>query len=308
MTSPGERDGLAALLAAQAAADAPPTIVLMRLLMEAVTEAEGRAALDAALGSAGGARARARLLAVEALWAGHPSAWRIVRSTIAAASHRPHDGTAEGSLRHWARTFDALVAASPEASVALYSLGSPELLDAAAAEVVARLGDWHMLAPTCDVLDLGCGIGRLIGPLAPLVRSVVGLDLSAGMIAEARRRHGWRPNVRLVHASGSDLADLADGSLDLVLATDVFPYLVLGGDALVRRHMHAFARLLRPGGHVAIFNYSYRGSLDGDRRDVAGEAMAVGLGVERNGTADLATWDGRTFLLSKPGAADRIGS
>lgn len=301
MTSPGARDRLTALLAEQAAADTPPTIALMRMLMEAGNEADGQAALHAALGCVDDPRARERLLAILALWARHPSAWRIVRSTIAEASHQPHDGTTEGALRHWARTFDALVAASPEASVALYSLGSRDLLDAAAAEIVARLGDWHLIAPNSDVLDLGCGIGRLIGPLAPLVRSIVGLDLSAGMIAEARHRHGGRPNVRFVHGSGSDLADFADGSFNLVLAADVFPYLLLGGEALVRRHLHDIARLLRPDGYAAILNYSYRGDLARDRHDVAEEAMAVGLDVERNGEADLATWDGRTFLLRKPG-------
>lgn len=305
MISPAAKEHLTALLAEQAAADTPPPIALMRLLMEAVTEADGRAALDAALESAGEGRKRERLLAIAALWATHPAAWRIVRSTIAEASHQPHDGTAEGSLRHWARTFDALVAASPEASVALYSLGSRDLLDAAADDIVARLADWHLVAPTADVLDLGCGIGRLIGPLAPLVRSIVGLDLSAGMIAEARRRHGSHGNVRLVHGTGADLVDLPDGSLDLVLAADVFPYLVLGGDALVRRHVGDIARLLRPGGHAAIFNYSYRGDLDRDRRDVAGEAAAAGLAVVRHGTADLTTWDGRTFLLRKPEPVSR---
>ncbi|MDX1383817.1 MAG: methyltransferase domain-containing protein, partial [Thermoanaerobaculia bacterium] len=39
-----------------------------------------------------------------------------------------------------------------------------------------------------DVLDVGCGTGRLVGELAAWeARRVVGLDLSEGMLAVARR-------------------------------------------------------------------------------------------------------------------------
>ncbi|MBL6458182.1 hypothetical protein JMJ55_22860 [Belnapia sp. T6] len=43
----------------------------------------------------------------------------------------------------------------------------------------------------------------------------------------AGRRGAWRRG-----ASGHDLAGVADASYDLVLAVDVFPYLVAGGTAL----------------------------------------------------------------------------
>jgi SAM-dependent methyltransferase len=64
------------------------------------------------------------------------------------------------------------------------------------------------------VLDLGCGPGRDVHYLAQLGCWVVGLDLSSGMLAEARR---WLPTARLVQA---DLRTppLATGSLDGVWA------------------------------------------------------------------------------------------
>ena len=60
------------------------------------------------------------------------------------------------------------------------------------------------------------------------------------------------------------------------------------------------ARIFRPDGSVAIFNYSYRGDLAIDRADVAGQAAAAGLRVLRNGTRDLSLWDGTSFLLRAP--------
>ncbi|NUS40249.1 MAG: methyltransferase domain-containing protein, partial [Terrabacter sp.] len=48
------------------------------------------------------------------------------------------------------------------------------------------------------VVDAGCGPGRITGHLRSLGLDVSGVDLSPGMVAEARRRHpdidsGWAP-------------------------------------------------------------------------------------------------------------------
>lgn len=44
------------------------------------------------------------------------------------------------------------------------------------------------LTPDCSVLDIGCGAGVYTLALAPSVRRAVGCDLSANMIASAKRR------------------------------------------------------------------------------------------------------------------------
>src|SRR4051812_19487958 len=93
-----------------------------------------------------------------------------------------------GSIAAIRAQFDAAVALAPEAAVALYSLGSPEILDRATAEIAGRLREWRLVGTDADVLDIGCGIGRIERALAPDVRSIIGIDVSAGMIAEARAR------------------------------------------------------------------------------------------------------------------------
>jgi ubiquinone/menaquinone biosynthesis C-methylase UbiE len=198
-----------------------------------------------------------------------------------------------------ANQFDKAVATAPEASVALYSLGSTEILDRATSEILARLTEWKLLAPECVVLDLGCGIGRFERALAPHVGKVIGIDVSPGMIAEARRRCSDLTNVVLNVCDGRDLASFDDRSLDLVLAVDSFPYLVAADPALAARHVSDAARLLRPGGALLILNFSYRGNSDVDRSDVARLASEYRFVLERAGTRDFALWDGVTFLLRK---------
>jgi SAM-dependent methyltransferase len=196
--------------------------------------------------------------------------------------------------------FDRSVALAPEASVALYSLGSPDILDRATGEIIARLEQWQLLRPDAKVLDIGCGIGRIERVLASRVGAITAIDVSPGMIEEARRRCRGLPNVRFEQCNGRDLAAFADRSFDLVLAIDSFPYLFAADPAIIAQHMRDAARLLRSGGALVIVNFSYRGDDAADRCDVERLAFADGFTVRLAGSRDFTLWDGLTFVLVLP--------
>ena len=219
-----------------------------------------------------------------------------VRET--AANHSAAGDTPDAGLARIAAFFDRAVAHSPEASVALYSLGDPAILAAATAEIVDWLHNQGLLPRDADVLDLGCGIGRMAGALAPRCRSIHGLDVSAGMVAEARRRHDNVANVRFEVTSGHGL-DLPPMSLDLVLAVDSFPYIVQAGPDIAARHVCDAAAALRPGGALVVLNLSYRGDPALDRADAAGWAAMAGLELQDHGTP-FQVWDGTAFILQRP--------
>jgi SAM-dependent methyltransferase len=208
---------------------------------------------------------------------------------------------------HCRRLFDRLVERNAEASVALYSLGEPGLLDGATREVVGLLEQLGVLRPERDVLDIGCGIGRFARALADRVATITGTDISPRMLAAARQRCAGLANVSFIETSGRDLAPLAAGSFDAVLAIDVMPYLYRAGKALVATQFKEVARVLRAGGDFVILNLSYGGDLEFDRQDACRLAGAAGLCILRNGTSDLRLWDGTTFHLRKleTGAADQ---
>jgi len=197
--------------------------------------------------------------------------------------------------------FDRLVQMNAEASVALYSLGEPGLLNAATREVIELLDQLAVLGPERRVLDIGCGIGRFERVLADRVAAITGTDISPGMLEAARQRCSGLANVEFIETSGRDLAPLDDASFDAVLAIDAMPYLYRAGPPLVATHFEEAARVLRAGGDFVILNLSYRGDLELDRQDACRLAAASGLCLVRNGTMDLRTWDGVTFHLRKPG-------
>ena len=198
------------------------------------------------------------------------------------------------------RQFDRAVALAPEASVALYSLGSTDILDRATAEIADRLTEWELLQPVSTLLDIGCGIGRVERALASRVKAITAIDVSHGMIVEARRRCRDLPNVTFAQCNGRDLAEYQDRSYDLVLAVDSFPYLFAADPAIIGQHFLDCRRILRPGGAILILNFSYRGDATVDRRDVEELAGAYGFTLKRAGTRDFTLWDGLTFLLILP--------
>lgn len=278
-------------LDACARGDLPPNVALMQLMIEAQSADE----IDRVLRTAGDAEPLASL---QSLWERSAGAWRTVKSIVAKADHAPFQSGSRGPA-YWADLFDQLADSSPEAGVALYSLGSPALLELATASLVDRLHDWGLIHPYTTVLDLGCGMGRVCAALASSARVVVGIDVSVRMLALARRRCGEHRNVLLAQTSGRDLAALADASFDLVLAVDTFPYLVLAGSGLAEMHLREARRVLKPGGSLVAFNYAYGVEEVAATETFRQLAMDAGLEPVRLGTRDLAWWDGITYHVRR---------
>jgi hypothetical protein len=243
--------------------------------------------------------------------AGNPALARIAKEradalvtlrAFVADCHPDHAGIEAGqSVAAIAAMFDRAVSASAEASVASYSLGRPEILDAATREIVAWAESENLLGPETAVLDLGCGIGRVADALAPRAGSVLGLDVSPRMIEEARRRY-HRYNLRFEITDGVGLSTLSPASCDLVLAVDSFPYLMQAGAAIAERHVSDAARILRPGRALAILNLSYRDDPAADQADAARWATACGFTLVRLGVTPFKLWDSAVFLFRAPGS------
>jgi SAM-dependent methyltransferase len=297
---------LHAALTRCARGELPANVALMQLLGRAADEEEAERALVAALSALerqGDSAAARRIEGALALWRASPQAWAVVKAVLAEADHEAPAPGGEEAVARWAAVFDRLADEAPEAAVALYSLGRPDILYAATDELVQAIRSWGLLGPRRAVLDLGCGTGRVASAIAGAAGSVTGIDVSQRMVAAARRRCAGMDNVGFIATGGRDLAAFGDESFDLVLAVDVFPYLVQPGMSLAARHVGEAARVLRPGGSLLIFNFSYRGDLAADRADLARLAQAAGLQVVRNGTRDLSLWDGAAFQLAKPQSA-----
>ncbi len=261
------------------------------VLMELVQFTEDPAALARALPTLTGEPAKLHELARQL--AENEAGCRTIVKMIRQRLDSPEvaDDEADG-LERCRKLFDASVAESEESSVALYSLGSPELLAAATDEVIGVLEDWGVLGLHRNALEIGCGIGRLMAPLCSRVHTVVGTDVSSGMISAAERRLEGFSNASVRLTTGHDLSAFGSGSMDLVYSVDTFPYLVVSGHALVERHFQEIRRVLRPGGDFVLFNYAYGRPREDANVQVLALAHGAELEVLRADESPFRIWNG----------------
>ncbi len=263
-------------VAAWLAGEISPEVALGRLLLDGLTPAEIMRAVPpgSALARLAG-RQQANL---------HAVARMLTRARV------HHAGAQDPQAI--ARMFDRAVAEAPDASVAAYTLNDSDVAARATAEIV----DWLVAGGLAvgPVLDLGSGTGRVAAALAPHVDHVLGLDVSAGMVAEAKRRYGTNLRLRFEVTGGQAPDHLPAGSFGLVLAVDSFPYLIQSG--LADAHMAVSARLLKPGGALVILNLAY----DGSETDCIDRWSGMfGLSVELRGARPFLLWDGRAFVMRR---------
>lgn len=283
-----------------------PAVALMQLLIDTEDAAAVRATVDeitiraAVLSRSSDSLLRDRVDELTQLMVenelGCERIAEMLRSNMDSPQMAP---TVEAGIAFCERLFDWSVQQSEEASVALYSLGSPTLLERATREIITELEHWKVLGHDRTVLDLGCGIGRIAAELGPRSRDVHGIDVSREMINSALKRCEPFANVHLLKSSGHDLREFSDELFDTVIAVDTFPYLNQSGVALVESYFDEIERVLKSKGDFVIFNYSYRGDDQADKSDVEKMAKDYGFDVIVSGERPFSIWDGSAYHLRK---------
>jgi SAM-dependent methyltransferase len=153
---------------------------------------------------------------------------------IASKMKRDWDRRAGEHARFWIATedyqSDARFAASGEAT-------AQNLLD--------RLPDSGLSG--WSVLEIGCGIGRVLRPLSPIFRRLCGVDVSAEMIAQSRNWLAGVDNVETRVNSGIDLGGFDDAEFDLVYSYVAFQHMPR---PVFASYLSESNRVLRPGGRL----------------------------------------------------------
>lgn len=105
---------------------------------------------------------------------------------------------------------------------------------------------FHLLSADSVVLEIGCGIGRILTYLAHVFRRVIGIDVSPEMIARSKDFLSMHRNVETLVGDGCTLAPLADDSVDFAFSYVVFQH--IPSKEVIRSYVREVRRVLRPGG------------------------------------------------------------
>jgi len=119
-------------------------------------------------------------------------------------------------------------------------------------DVLAKVGE-HLatLGPIRDALDVCCGTGAAMRMLRPLCqKQVVGLDVSAGMLAEARRRLVDAPGTAPLEFVRADALRMPfDSTFDVAVCFGAFGHILTKDEP---RFVSQIAQALRPGGRFVF--------------------------------------------------------
>lgn len=143
------------------------------------------------------------------------------------------------------------------------------------------------LHPGDDVLEIGCGVGRMTRVLAARSHGVIALDVSDEMLARARALNPGLTSVRWELGDGRTLSGLSTGAVSACVSTVVLQH--VPDPQITFGYVRELGRVLRPGGWAALqvsndpAVHAPRGDLRGRlrawvRRGPRGQGHAAWLG------------------------------
>jgi ubiquinone/menaquinone biosynthesis C-methylase UbiE len=145
--------------------------------------------------------------------------------------------------------WDSLSLTSDGAVFAATGYSDESSLQTSGKQVAARIAVAISLNASDDVLEIGCGVGRVGCAIAPECRSWIGCDISKAMLSHARRRLAGLSNVRLVRLWEASLNEIPDASVDVVYCTNMLAHL----DPMERwQYVMEAQRILRPFGRLYV--------------------------------------------------------
>jgi SAM-dependent methyltransferase len=123
-------------------------------------------------------------------------------------------------------------------------------------------------------LEIGCGAGRMTLPLSRLFGHVDAVDVSAEMIAQARKALHRCTNVGLYLNNGADLSMFPDERFDFAISVIVFQH--IPRRAIVENYVRETHRVLRS---RSMFKFQVQGCSIPE--DQAGTWVGVGFSEEQ---------------------------
>ena len=148
------------------------------------------------------------------------------------------------------------------------------------------------VAAAGTLVDLGSGNGRDLALIAERARpdtSLIGMDVSAAKLDEARERLGTDKRITLVRHDVGERLPLADASVDVAFSNNLLE--CVGDPQKFLREVH---RVLRPGGQVVCAHWDWDSqSWNGSDKDLIRRAVHAWADWQQDWMEHADGWMGR---------------
>ena len=107
-----------------------------------------------------------------------------------------------------------------------------------------------------NVLEIGCGIGRILIPMRKIFGNMIGIDISSEMVQLGQKYVANIPNCSIVENNGIDLSEFSDNYFDFCYSFIVFQH--IPDKEIVENYIKEVSRILKPG---CLFRFQVRGTI-----------------------------------------------
>jgi len=106
------------------------------------------------------------------------------------------------------------------------------------------------------ILEIGCGIGRLLIPMSEIFGQVIGVDISSEMIHKGKKHLENIQNCQIFENNGIDLSEFSDNYFDFCFSFIVFQH--IPEKKIVEKYISEVSRVLKPN---CLFRFQVRGTI-----------------------------------------------
>lgn len=211
---------------------------------------------------------------------------RIVAFYVPAQDDATGDSleTADEAVAYWQKIYDDVVYQGVGSGQTDAQFDITGWTDSATGDLLSEADMAEQIAQTCDcvralggqdILEFGCGTGLIMFPLAPVVRSVHGIDISERALDHVRRtaKASGIDNITVTHGSLEALEALPDDSFDTVVMNSVVQYFPSAN--YLRALLQDLMRVTRPGGAVLLGDIRHKGLVRAFQAEIAANRSTV---------------------------------
>ena len=107
-----------------------------------------------------------------------------------------------------------------------------------------------------NVLEIGCGIGRILIPMRKIFGNATGIDISSEMVLLGQKYVSDILNCSIIENNGVDLSEFSDNSFDFCYSFIVFQH--IPEKKIVENYIKEVSRILKPS---CLFRFQVRGTI-----------------------------------------------